>query len=162
VVETEMPFVTFTVRRGLSAAEKSGLSEAILEAQVAAGFQRDDLFHRFLEVGPDDLLADPRFPDYPTDRTDRFMVVEVVISRGRPTGTAATIADEAVRLFGERLRLAPQDVLFVFNEVEPNLPRFPAASGPSKDDSGAGGPGSTRIAGDGLAMTSDPVDAALR
>jgi hypothetical protein len=51
------------------------------------------------------------------------MVVEVVISSGRPTGTA-----EAVRLFGERLHLAPQDVLFVFHEVEPNLPRFPAAS----------------------------------
>jgi hypothetical protein len=33
-----------------------------------------------------------------------------------------------VRLFGERLHLAPQDILFVFHEVEPNLPRFPAAS----------------------------------
>ena len=32
----EMPFVTFTVRRGLSATEKSRLSEAMLEAQVAA------------------------------------------------------------------------------------------------------------------------------
>jgi hypothetical protein len=56
------------------------------------------------------------------------MVVEVVISSGRPAGTAATIADEAVRLFGERLHLAPQDILFVFHEVEPTLPRFPAGS----------------------------------
>ena len=123
-----MPFVTFTVRRGLSAADKSRLSEAMLEAQVAAGYHRADRFHRFLEVDQDDLLVDPRFPDYATDRTDRFMVVEVVISSGKPTGTAATIADEAVRLFGERLHLAPQDILFVFHEVEPNLPRFPAAS----------------------------------
>ena len=119
-----MPFVTFTVRRGLSAAR---LSEAMLEAQVAAGYLRADRFHRFLEVEQDDLLVDPRFPDYATNRTDRFMVVEVVISSGRPTGTAATIADEAVRLFGERLHLAPQDVLFVVHEVDPNLPRFPAS-----------------------------------
>ena len=35
-----MPFVTFTVRRGLSAADKSRLSEAMLEAQVAAGYHR--------------------------------------------------------------------------------------------------------------------------
>src|SRR6202048_3759783 len=124
----EMPFVTFTVRRGLSAADKSRLSGAMLEAQVAAGYHRADRFHRFLEVDRDDLLVDPRFPDYATDRTDRFMVVEVVISSGRPTGTAATIVHEAVRLFGERLHLAPQDILFVFHEVEPNLPRFPAAS----------------------------------
>jgi Tautomerase enzyme len=123
-----MPFVTFTVRRGLSAADKSRLSEAMLEAQVAAGYHQADRFHRFLEVDQHDLLVDPRFPDYATDRTDRFMVVEVIISSGRPTGTAATIADEAVRLFGERLHLAPQDILFVFHEVEPNLPRFPAAS----------------------------------
>jgi len=54
------------------------------------------------------------------------MVIEVIISRGRSAGTAATIGDTAVKLFGERLHLAPQDVLFVFHEVEPNLPRFPA------------------------------------
>src|SRR5258705_2338333 len=124
----EMPFVTFTVRHGLSAADKSRLSEAMLEAQVAAGYRRADRFHRFLEVDQYDLLVDPRFPDYTTDRTDRFMVVEVVISSESPTGAAAAIADEAVRLFGERLHLAPQDILFAFYEVEPNIPRFPAAS----------------------------------
>jgi hypothetical protein len=56
------------------------------------------------------------------------MVVEVVISSGTPTGTAPTIADEAVRLSGKRRHLAPQDILFVFQEVEPDLPHFPAAS----------------------------------
>ena len=123
-----MPFATFTVQRGLNATDKSLLSDAMLEAQVAAGYHRDDLFHRFLEVGRGDLRVDHRFPDYTTDRTDRFMVVEVIISKDRPPGTAATIADEAVRLFGERLHLAPQDVLFIFQEVEPHLPRFPAES----------------------------------
>jgi Tautomerase enzyme len=123
-----MPFVTFTVRPGLSVADKSRLSEAMLEAQAAGGYHRADRFHRFLEVDQDDLLVDPRFPGYATDRTDRFMVVEVVISSGRPTGTAAAIAGEAVRLFGERLDLAPQDILFVFYELDRNLPRFPAAS----------------------------------
>src|ERR1700733_9517613 len=123
-----MPFVTFTVRRGPSRGDKARLSEAMLEAQVAAGYHRADRFHRFLEVDQDDLLVDPRFPDYATDRTDRFMAVEVVLSRGRPAETAATIAKEAARLFGERLHLAPQDVLFVFHEVDPSLPRFPAAA----------------------------------
>jgi hypothetical protein len=114
-----MPFVPFTVRRGLSAVDKSRLSEAMLEAQVAAGFHPTDRSRRFLEVGDDDLSVGPRFPDYTTDRTDRFMIIEVIISRGRPAGTAAPIADTAVKLFGERLHLAPQDVLFVFHEVDP-------------------------------------------
>jgi hypothetical protein len=34
------------------------------EAQVAAGYHGADRFHRFLEVDQDDLLVDPRFPDY--------------------------------------------------------------------------------------------------
>lgn len=121
-----MPFVTFTVRRGLVRADKVQLSEAMIEAQVAAGFQREDLFHRFLEVDPEDLLADLRYPNYTADRTDRFLVVEVVISKGRPKSTATTIAEEAIRQFSERLQLAPRDVLFVFQEVDPELPRFPA------------------------------------
>src|SRR5258707_6414594 len=83
----KMPFVTFTVRRGLGAADKSRLSEAMLEAQMAAGYHRADRFHRFLEVGQDDLLVDRRFPDTAADRTDRFMVVQVVISSDRSTAT---------------------------------------------------------------------------
>jgi hypothetical protein len=50
-----MPFVTFTVRRGLGTADKSRLSEAMLEVQVAAGYHRADRFHRFLEVDEDDF-----------------------------------------------------------------------------------------------------------
>jgi hypothetical protein len=57
-----MPFVTFTVPRGLSAADKSRLSEAMLEAQEAAGYHRADRFHRLLKVDRDDILVDPRFP----------------------------------------------------------------------------------------------------
>jgi Tautomerase enzyme len=120
-----MPFVTFTVRRGLSAADKSRLSDAMLEAQLAAGYPRADRLHRFLELAPEDLLIDPRFPDYATDRTDRFMLVEVILSSGKPPETAATIANEAVRLFGERLGLTPPDIMFIFHEVRPDLPRFP-------------------------------------
>ena len=57
-----MPFVTFTVRRGLSAAYKSRLSEVMLEAQVAAGYHRADRFHRFLEVDQVDLLVRSPLP----------------------------------------------------------------------------------------------------
>jgi hypothetical protein len=42
-----MPFVTFTVRRGLSAADKSRLSEAMLEAQVAPAITQPTAFTAF-------------------------------------------------------------------------------------------------------------------
>jgi hypothetical protein len=53
---------------------------------------------------------------------------EIRSSRSGPMGTATTIVEEAVRLVWERLHLAPRHVLFVFDDVEPNHPRFPAAS----------------------------------
>jgi len=121
-----MPFVTFTVRRGLSPQDKLCISQTVLEAQVAAGYDPADHFHRFLELEKDDFLVDPRFPDYTTNRTDRFVVIEAVISSGRPPETAATIAATTVKLLGERLQLGPQDILFIFQEVNPGLPRFPA------------------------------------
>jgi hypothetical protein len=50
--------------------------------------------------------------------------------------TAATIADESVRLFGERLHLAPQDILFAFYEVEPNLPALSCYVDQARSDRG--------------------------
>ena len=101
--------------------ESSGDLPAITEPTAFTAFSRLDR---------DDLLVDPRFPDYPaTDRTDRFMVVEVIISSGRhDKGNRRRYCGRSGQTFGERLHLAPQDILFVFHEVEPNLPRFPAAS----------------------------------
>lgn len=122
-----MPVVTFTLRRGRSTAEKALLSEAMMEALVAAGYDAADRFHRFLELDPGDLLVDARFPSYAEPRTERFMMVEVVISRGKPPRTAPVIAETAMGLFERRLGLAPQDVMFVFNEVSPDLPRYPVA-----------------------------------
>jgi hypothetical protein len=65
-----MPFVAFTVRHGISAADKSRLSEVMLEAQITAGYHRADRFHRSLEVDQCDFLVG--YPGYATDRTDRF------------------------------------------------------------------------------------------
>ena|SRR5579859_7297724 len=118
-----MPLVTFTVRRGLGAAEKPSLSEAMLDAQVAAGFERGDLFHRFVEVGQDDLLADARFPDYPTDRTGRFMVVEIVISRGRPAGTGpvgvrAAYSSKGIFGTGQTLTERGGDILLAPSKIQ--------------------------------------------
>jgi phenylpyruvate tautomerase PptA (4-oxalocrotonate tautomerase family) len=126
-----MPFVTFTIQRGLSASDKAGLSQAMIEAQVAAGYPPEDLFHRFYEVGAEDLYIDPRFPDYSNNRSARFMIVDVIISRGKPADTADIIARESTRLFAERFQLAPQDILYIFQEVEPYFPRFPPQSNAS-------------------------------
>ena len=122
--------MTFTLRRGRNIAEQALLSEAMTEALVAAGYDASDRFHRFLELEQSDFLVDPHYPDYAEPRSERFMMVEVIISRGKPPRTAPAIADTAMELFRARPGLSPQDVMFVFHEVNPDLPRYPA--GPAK------------------------------
>jgi len=121
-----MPLVTFTTSGKFNASEKKELSQIMLQAQVAAGFAKEDLFHRIFELKPDHLLVDPHYPDYLKARTDRFVMIEIAISAGRSPATAEKIAEVAVHLFRERLGIEPPDVMFVFYEIDPRLPRFPS------------------------------------
>jgi hypothetical protein len=81
-----MPLVTFTVRRGLSAAVKSRLSEAMLEAQVAAGYR---------STLPKKLDRPRRFSSYAA-RPWCWVVYQILRSRpyvsvyeGKPCGTSS-------------------------------------------------------------------------
>lgn len=44
---------------------------------------RNDLFQRVLELPPEDFRYDPRFPDLSEDRTDDFMLLEIMLGTGR-------------------------------------------------------------------------------
>lgn len=98
----------------------------MLEAQVTAGYHRADRFHRFLEVDRNDLMVD--FPGYTTDRTDRFVVIEVIISAGGrqepPPPLRTKRSDCSASAYASPLMTFP----LLFLEVEPNHPRFSAAS----------------------------------
>jgi hypothetical protein len=50
-----MPLFTITMKSNGSTNEKDRLSRAIHTASIAAGYPEDDLFQRFLSLGPSDL-----------------------------------------------------------------------------------------------------------
>ena len=54
-----MPLFTVTMKSNESTSEKDRLSRAMHAASIAAGYPEDDLFQRFLSVGPSDLRIDP-------------------------------------------------------------------------------------------------------
>ena len=112
-----MPLFTVTLRAGRSADEIDGLSAAIHAASVAAGYPADDQFQRFLPCEPGHLRVDPRYPGLPKARTERALIIEVLVS----SGTATERKQALVKALVEQLALAgtdPNDVMVFFLETD--------------------------------------------
>jgi hypothetical protein len=62
-----MPIVTMTIRKPKSDSFKTQALNAVHAALVAAGVNRNDVFHRVLELAAEDFRYDPRFPDLSCD-----------------------------------------------------------------------------------------------
>src|SRR5580692_13156175 len=74
-----MPLFTVTMKSNRSTSEKDRLSRAIHAASIAAGYPEDDLFQRFLSLGPRDLRVDLYYPALPKPRTDQMLMIEVMV-----------------------------------------------------------------------------------
>jgi hypothetical protein len=66
-----MPLFTVTMKSNRSTNEKGRLSRAIHAASIVAGYPEDDLFQRFLSLGPSDLRVDLYYPALPKPRTEQ-------------------------------------------------------------------------------------------
>jgi phenylpyruvate tautomerase PptA (4-oxalocrotonate tautomerase family) len=112
-----MPLFTVTMKSGRSADEKNAISRAIHQASVKAGYPEDDMFQRFFCLQPDDFKVDLNYPGLPKPRTDKMLMIEVVVSSG-------TDADKKTRLLAalvEALDHAgtdPNDIMVFFGEID--------------------------------------------
>jgi hypothetical protein len=91
-----MPIFTVTMKSPRSGPEKDRLSKAIHAATISAGYPEDDFFQRFLALDPDDLRADPHYPDLPRPRTDQLLLIEVLLSTGTQISRKKTLVVELV------------------------------------------------------------------
>ena len=80
-----MPLFTVTMKSNRSTNEKDRLSGAIHAASIVAGYPEDDLFQRFLSLGPSDFRVDLNYPALPRPRTDQMLMIEVLVSSGTDT-----------------------------------------------------------------------------
>jgi phenylpyruvate tautomerase PptA (4-oxalocrotonate tautomerase family) len=112
-----VPIVTITVRKPKSTAFKSSVLESIYESLVeAGGAHPQDRFHRVHELDADDFRFDPRFPDLETDRSDDFVLVEILLGAGRSVRIKRQILkDMMARL--EKRGLNPEHVMVFFQDV---------------------------------------------
>lgn len=126
-----MPIVTLTVRKPKSAEFKARVLAAIHAGLVDIGVNPNDRFHRVLELEPEDFQFDATFPDVTTQRSDDFVLVEILLGTGR------SVKLKKALVAGILERLAPQgfdpeNLMVVFQDVawenwSPAGGRFPNA-----------------------------------
>jgi phenylpyruvate tautomerase PptA (4-oxalocrotonate tautomerase family) len=78
-----MPLVTLTVRKPKPAMFKAALLDAVQAALVSSGVPATDKFQRVIELDAADFRYDPSYPDLSSERTDDFVLIEILWSVGR-------------------------------------------------------------------------------
>jgi phenylpyruvate tautomerase PptA (4-oxalocrotonate tautomerase family) len=111
-----MPLITLTVRKPKSGEFKDGVLGAVHAALVASGVPAADRFQRVLELTEDDFRFDASYPDLSSERTEDFVLIEILWSVGRSVKVKKKfLADLMERLSG--LGLNPENVMVVFKET---------------------------------------------
>jgi phenylpyruvate tautomerase PptA (4-oxalocrotonate tautomerase family) len=116
-----MPLFTVTMKSHRSTKEKDRLSRAIHAASIAAGYPENDLFQRFLSLGPSDFRVDLYYPALPKPRTDQILMIEVLISSGTDPNRKKGLVDALVERLGEA-GIDPNDIMVFFVEIDLILP----------------------------------------
>ena len=111
-----MPLFTVTMKSNGSTSEKDRLSRAIHAASIAAGYPEDDLFQRFLSLGPSDFRVDLYYPALPKPRTDQMLMIEVLVSSGTDTNRKKGLV-ALVEKLGEA-GIDPNDIMVFFLETD--------------------------------------------
>ena len=111
-----MPLVTLTVRKPKTSVFKNSVLEAVHAALVASGVPATDKFHRVLELEADNFRYDPGYPDLQSERTDDFVLIEILWSVGRSVKVKRNMLNDLMdRLSAQGLN--PENVMVCFKET---------------------------------------------
>ena len=111
-----MPFVTVTLRDQRSAAFKSAVLDAVHDSLVATGVPQADRFQRVIELPAENLRIDPRYPDLTRDRSDDFVVIEILWSVGRSVKVKRGLLEDLMGRL-QKQDIDPENVMVCFKET---------------------------------------------
>jgi hypothetical protein len=112
-----MPLFTVTMKSNGSTSEKDRLSKAIHAASIVAGYPENDLFQRFLSLGPSDFRVDLYYPGLPKPRTDQVLMIEVLVSSGTDTNRKKGLVVALIEKLGEA-GIDPNDIMVFFLDTD--------------------------------------------
>ena len=111
-----MPLVTLTVRKPKSAAFKAQVLDAVHAALVSSGVPATDKFQRVIELEAEDFRFDPSYPDLQSERTESFVLIEILWSVGRSVKIKKKLLEELMASLS-RQGLNPEHAMVCFKET---------------------------------------------
>ncbi len=111
-----MPLVTLTVRKPKPAAFKAGVLDVVHAALVSSGVPATDKFHRVIELEAEDFRFDPSYPDLKSERSENFVLIEILWSVGRSVKVKKKLLEELMASLS-RQGLNPEEVMVCFKET---------------------------------------------
>jgi phenylpyruvate tautomerase PptA (4-oxalocrotonate tautomerase family) len=113
-----MPLVTITLHKGRTAQEKRVIADAIHDALVQSGIPQQDRFQRFIELNADDFIYDLTYPSLSEARSEKFIIVEILLSVGRSVKVKKELLKQLISNLEQCASLSSRDVMVVFKETQ--------------------------------------------
>jgi 4-oxalocrotonate tautomerase family enzyme len=105
-----MPLVRIEILKGKSHEYKQAMLQTIHEAlMLSLNIEDDDRFQRLYELDEDCF-------ERRALKTDKFALIELTLLPGRSKELKAVVIEEITRKLGEKLEIAPTDILIIINE----------------------------------------------
>jgi phenylpyruvate tautomerase PptA (4-oxalocrotonate tautomerase family) len=113
-----MPLVTITLHKGRTAQEKRVIADAIHDALVQSGIPQQDRFQRFIELNADDFIYDLTYPSLSEARSEKFIIVEILLSVGRSVKVKKELLKQLISNLEQCASISARDVMVVFKETQ--------------------------------------------
>lgn len=113
-----MPLITITLHKGRTAQEKRSIADAIHDALVLSGVPQTDRFQRFIELSEEDFIYDPTYPNLAQARSQKFIIVEILLSVGRSVKLKKELLKTLISNLKERASISPNNVMVIFKETQ--------------------------------------------
>jgi hypothetical protein len=93
------------------------IADGIHEAIVGVGFPQTDRFQKILRLSQDQFLCDDRHPNLTEPRTEKFILIEIVISFGRSVEFKNDLLTRIIQNLEDNPGISPHDVMVLFIET---------------------------------------------
>jgi Tautomerase enzyme len=113
-----MPLVTFTLLENCSNTHLKAVLDSTHIALTDSGFAQTDRFQRVNFLRPEHFVFDRTFPDLASPRSDRFVLIEILIGMGRNADFKKEMMASIVKSLQNSPGIAPNDVMIMINETE--------------------------------------------
>jgi phenylpyruvate tautomerase PptA (4-oxalocrotonate tautomerase family) len=112
-----MPLVTISLSNSWSTENQKLIADGIHQAIVGVGFPQTDRFQKIHRLSKDQLLYDDRHPNLTKSRTEKFILIEIIISFGRSTEFKKDLITRISHNLKNKPGIQSHDVMVLFIET---------------------------------------------